>query len=80
MCTKVSWVCGKQDSELVFTHFERGELFRVEIKRTNSGQLTYQPVRIGFVSVEDISRWQKMQKLLEVERMHQGHEQQMELD
>jgi hypothetical protein len=71
----------KQDSELVFTHFERGELFRVEIKRTNSGQLTYEPVRVGFVSVEDIERWQKMQKLLEVERMHhQRQEQQMELD
>ncbi len=71
----------KQDSELVFTHFERGELFRVEIKRTNSGQLTYQPVRVGFVSFEDIERWQKMQKLLEVERMHyQRQEQQVELD
>lgn len=71
----------KQDSELVFTHSERGELFRVEIKRTSSGQLTYQPVRVGFVSFEDIEHWQEMQKLLEVERMHyQRQEQQVELD
>jgi hypothetical protein len=36
----------------------------------NNYKLTYQPVLVGFVSVEDIERWQKMQKLLEVERMH----------
>ncbi|MBD2566197.1 MULTISPECIES: relaxase/mobilization nuclease domain-containing protein [Nostoc] len=55
----------KQGKELVFTHDERGEVFRVAINRNQSGELEYSPIYIGSVEREDIQLWQEAERILQ---------------
>ncbi len=55
----------KQGRELVYTHDERGELFRVAVNRNAEGNLEYSPVNVGEVCVEDIETWQKAKQILQ---------------
>ncbi|MBN3959635.1 MAG: relaxase, partial [Nostoc sp. NMS8] len=55
----------KQGRELVFTHDERGEIFRVAVNRNQSGELEYSPINIGTVEREDIQLWQKADRVLQ---------------
>jgi Relaxase/Mobilisation nuclease domain len=55
----------KQGRELVFTHNERGEIFRVAVNRNQSGELEYSPINIGSVEREDIQLWQKAERVLQ---------------
>ncbi|MBE9002741.1 relaxase/mobilization nuclease domain-containing protein [Nostoc sp. LEGE 12447] len=55
----------KQGRELVFTHDERGEIFRVAVNRNQSGKLEYSPIYIGSVEREDIQVWQKAERVLQ---------------
>ncbi|MHC5747963.1 MAG: relaxase/mobilization nuclease domain-containing protein, partial [Nostoc sp.] len=55
----------KQGRELVFTHDERGEIFRVAVNRNQSGELEYSPIHIGEVEREDIQLWQKAERVLQ---------------
>ncbi|WP_341532265.1 relaxase/mobilization nuclease domain-containing protein (plasmid) [Nostoc sp. UHCC 0302] len=55
----------KQGRELVFTHDERGEIFRVAVNRNQSGELEYSPIHIGSVEIEDIQLWQKAERVLQ---------------
>jgi len=55
----------KQGRELVFTHDERGEIFRVAVNRNQSGELEYTPINVGEVEREDIQLWQKAERVLQ---------------
>ncbi|WP_373527135.1 relaxase/mobilization nuclease domain-containing protein [Nostoc sp.] len=55
----------KQDRELVFTHDERGEIFRVAVNRNELGELEYSPINVGEVEREDIQLWQKADRVLQ---------------
>ncbi|MBE8990054.1 relaxase/mobilization nuclease domain-containing protein [Nostoc sp. LEGE 12450] len=55
----------KQGRELVFTHDERGEIFRVAVNRNQSGELEYSPINVGSVEIEDIQIWQKADHVLQ---------------
>jgi len=55
----------KQGRELVFTHDERGEIFRVAVNRNQSGELEYSPINVGSVEREDIQLWQKAERVLQ---------------
>ncbi|MCC5634037.1 relaxase/mobilization nuclease domain-containing protein [Nostoc sphaeroides CHAB 2801] len=55
----------KQGRELVFTHDERGEIFRVAVNRNQSGELEYSPIHVGEVEIEDIQLWQKAERVLQ---------------
>ena len=55
----------KQGRELVFTHDERGEIFRVSVNRNQSGELEYSPIYICEVEIEDIQLWQKAERVLQ---------------
>jgi hypothetical protein len=55
----------KQGKELVFTHDERGEIFRVAVNRNQSGELEYSPINVGEVEKEDIQLWQKAERVLQ---------------
>ncbi|WP_230966423.1 hypothetical protein [Nostoc commune] len=55
----------KHGQELVFTHDERGEIFRVAVNRNQSGELEYSPINIGSVEIEDIQLWQEADRLLQ---------------
>ncbi|MEH2075539.1 MAG: relaxase, partial [Nostoc sp.] len=55
----------KQDRELVFTHDERGEIFRVAVNRNQSGELEYSPINVGEIEKEDIQLWQKAERVLQ---------------
>ncbi|MCC5611093.1 relaxase/mobilization nuclease domain-containing protein [Nostoc sp. CHAB 5834] len=55
----------KQGRELVFTHDERGDIFRVAVNRNQSGELEYSPIYIGSVEIEDIQLWQKAECVLQ---------------
>ncbi len=55
----------KQGRELVYTHDERGEVFRVAVNRNSLGNLEYSPVNVGEVCVEDIQTWQKAKQILQ---------------
>jgi hypothetical protein len=55
----------KQGRELVFTHDERGEIFRVAVNRNQSGELEYSPINVGSVEREDIQLWQKAECVLQ---------------
>jgi hypothetical protein len=55
----------KQGRELVFTHDERGEIFRVAVNRNQSGELEYSPINVGEIEKEDIQLWQKAERLLQ---------------
>ncbi|MHC5930810.1 relaxase/mobilization nuclease domain-containing protein [Nostoc sp.] len=55
----------KQGRELVFTHDERGEIFRVKVNRNQSGELEYSPIHVGEVEREDIQLWQKAERVLQ---------------
>jgi hypothetical protein len=54
----------KQGRELVFTHDERGEIFRVAVNRNQSGKLEYSPINVGEVEREDIQLWQEAERIL----------------
>ncbi|RCJ16996.1 hypothetical protein A6V25_29680 [Nostoc sp. ATCC 53789] len=56
----------KQGKELVFTHDERGEIFRVVVNRNQSGELEYSPIHVGEVELEDIQLWQKAERVLQL--------------
>ncbi|MBE8990389.1 relaxase/mobilization nuclease domain-containing protein [Nostoc sp. LEGE 12450] len=55
----------KQGRELVFTHDERGEIFRVSVNRNQSGELEYSPINVGSVEREDLMLWQKAGRVLQ---------------
>ncbi len=58
----------KQGRELVYTHDERGEVFRVKVNRNpqaKCGEIEYFPVNVGDVCVEDIETWQKAKQILQ---------------
>ncbi|MHC5916999.1 MAG: relaxase/mobilization nuclease domain-containing protein [Nostoc sp.] len=55
----------KQNRELVFTHDERGEIFRVAVNRNQSGELEYSLIYIGSVEREDIQLWPKAERVLQ---------------
>ncbi|MCC5661287.1 hypothetical protein LC608_30885 [Nostoc sp. XA010] len=55
----------KQGRELVFTHDERGEIFRVAVNRNQSGELEYSPINLGEVETEDIIFWQEAERVLQ---------------
>ncbi|TBR56521.1 hypothetical protein B4U84_29445 [Westiellopsis prolifica IICB1] len=55
----------KQGRELVYTHDERGEVFRVKVNRNSEGNLEYSQVNVGEVCVEDIETWQKAKQILQ---------------
>jgi len=55
----------KQGRELVFTHDERGEIFRVAVNRNQSGELEYSPLNMGEIEEEDIQPWQKAERVLQ---------------
>lgn len=55
----------KQGRELVFTHDERGEIFRVAVNRNQSGELEYSPINVGEVETEDIIFWQEAERVLQ---------------
>jgi hypothetical protein len=55
----------KQGRELVFTHDERGEIFRVAVNRNQSGELEYSPINVGEVEKEDIQLWQEADRVLQ---------------
>jgi hypothetical protein len=56
---------GKEGQELVFTHDERGEVFRVAVTRNQEGNLEYFPVNIGAVRLEDIHSWSEVKRVLQ---------------
>ena len=55
----------KQGRELVFTHDERGEIFRVAVNRNQSGELEYSPINLGEVEREDIQLWHSCDRVLQ---------------
>ncbi|MBD2342151.1 relaxase/mobilization nuclease domain-containing protein [Calothrix sp. FACHB-156] len=65
----------KQGRELVFTHDERGEVFRVNVNRNQQGELEYSLVNIGEVKESDIETWQKAKQVL-LEYIEQERQQQ----
>lgn len=54
----------KQGRELVFTHDERGELFRVQVNRNPQGEIEYSVVNIGEIRQSDIEAWEKTKQIL----------------
>ncbi|MGJ5632663.1 relaxase/mobilization nuclease domain-containing protein [Nostoc sp. CALU 1950] len=54
----------KQGRELVFTHDERGEVFRVKVNRNSQGEIEYSVVNIGEVKQSDIEIWEKANEIL----------------
>jgi hypothetical protein len=64
----------KQGRELVFTHDERGEIFRVAVNRNQSGELEYSPINVGEIEKEDIQLWQKAERVLQ--RLRESEQQQ----
>ncbi|WP_339394319.1 relaxase, partial [Nostoc sp. UHCC 0870] len=54
----------KQGKELVFTHDERGEIFRLKVNRNQLGELEYSVVNIAEVSQSDIETWEKAEQIL----------------
>jgi hypothetical protein len=55
----------KHGRQLVFTHDERGEIFRVSVNRNQSGELEYSPIYIGSVEIEDIIFWPEAERVLQ---------------
>ncbi|WP_341532327.1 relaxase/mobilization nuclease domain-containing protein (plasmid) [Nostoc sp. UHCC 0302] len=55
----------RQGKELVFTHDERGEIFRVKVNRNQSGELEYSLINVGKIESEDIQLWQKAERILQ---------------
>jgi hypothetical protein len=55
----------KQGRELVFTHDERGEIFRVSVNRNSSGELEYSPINVGSIEREDHHFWQEAERVLQ---------------
>ncbi|MGF1981385.1 MAG: relaxase/mobilization nuclease domain-containing protein [Nostoc sp. CmiSLP01] len=55
----------KQGRELVFTHDERGEIFRVSVNRNQSGELEYSPINVGSIEREDHHFWQEAERVLQ---------------
>jgi Relaxase/Mobilisation nuclease domain len=60
-------ILAKEGQELVFTHDERGEVFRVAVSRNQEGNLEYFPVNIGAVRLEDIHSWSEVKRVLQQE-------------
>lgn len=55
----------KQGRELVFTHDERGEIFRVAVNRNSSDELEYSPINVWSIEIEDIQFWQEAERVLQ---------------
>ncbi|MBD2303812.1 relaxase/mobilization nuclease domain-containing protein [Nostoc sp. FACHB-190] len=55
----------KQGKELVFTHDERGEIFRLKVNRNQSGELEYSAINVGKLGTEDITFWHDAERLLQ---------------
>lgn len=58
-------ILAKEGQELVFTHDERGEVFRVAVSRNQEGNLEYSPVNIGEVRLEDLHTWREAKRVLQ---------------
>ncbi|WP_242055432.1 hypothetical protein [Nostoc flagelliforme] len=60
---------------MVFTHDERGEIFRVAVNRNQSGELEYSPINVGELEIENIQFWQEadrvLQEIIESERQQE---------
>ncbi|WP_242054022.1 hypothetical protein [Nostoc parmelioides] len=54
----------KQDKELVFTHDERGEVFRVQVNLNPQGEIEYCVMNIGEIRQLDIETWEKAKQVL----------------
>nr|MBD2168932.1 hypothetical protein [Calothrix membranacea FACHB-236] len=65
----------KQGRELVFTHDERGEVFRVNVNRNHQGEIQYSLVNIAEVRQSDIETWEKAKQVL-LEYIEQERQQQ----
>jgi hypothetical protein len=50
---------------LVFTHDERGEIFRVAVNRNQSGELEYSAINVGEIDSLDLSFWQEAERVLQ---------------
>jgi flagellar motor component MotA len=55
----------KKGKELVFTHDERGEIFRVFLNRNQSGELEYSAINLGKLEKKDIQFWHNCDQLLQ---------------
>jgi Relaxase/Mobilisation nuclease domain len=55
----------KQGRELVFTHDERGEIFRVAVNRNQSGELEYSQINVGEIDSVDLGFWQEADRMLQ---------------
>ncbi len=64
----------KQGRELVFTHDERGEIFRVTVTRNQSGELEYSAINVGKVEREDLTLWREAERVLQ--RLRESEQQQ----
>ncbi|MHC5854775.1 hypothetical protein [Nostoc sp.] len=69
----------KQGRELVFTHDERGDIFRVAVNRNQSVELEYSPINVGEVNRKDIELWSEAERvfqqiILEAERQERRHD------
>ncbi len=54
----------QEGNELVFSHSDRGELFRAEIRCNRLGNLEYSPTLVGEICLEDIEDWKKIESWL----------------
>ncbi len=50
---------------MVFTHDERGEIFRVAVNRNQSGELEYSAINVGEIDSLDLSFWQEAERVLQ---------------
>ena len=50
---------------MVFTHDERGEIFRVAVNRNQSGELEYSSINVGEIDSLDLGFWQEADRVLQ---------------
>jgi hypothetical protein len=55
----------KQGRKLVFTHDDRGEIFRVAVNRNQSGELEYSPINVGEIKSEDLTLWREADRIFQ---------------
>ncbi|MBW4566421.1 MAG: hypothetical protein KME32_36310 [Mojavia pulchra JT2-VF2] len=49
----------------MFTHDERGEIFRVSLNRNQSGELEYSLINVGDIEKKDIQFWHDCNQILQ---------------
>ncbi|MGM3309799.1 relaxase/mobilization nuclease domain-containing protein [Anabaena sp. WFMT] len=68
----------KEGQELVFTHDDRGEVFRVAVSRNQEGNLEYSPVNIGEVRLDDIHSWSEVKRVLQEQIKQERQQERMQ--